>query len=422
MTYLESLILCFFDAVFVVIIGRKLMSKKPMIDKWGLLLIVLLSFSLSLTSRLVPEELNIYIDSLITFFVFMVYFRISAFKSLMLTLIFSIVAIIVQMLAMVPLILIFGEIEIVFSQGVVAQAAGLIIVTLIYFFIPINVIYEFSIKKNRMIKIIIANIAVLLLVILTYWYLSLESLLENALFIVVVALGLVVLNGVIIRNGLRNEHDKKQLGIYEAYFPVIERLAVDVRKKQHDFNNHLQAISAVVTMNDSIDVIREEVERYGSEIRESQSGNELISLENKIAAGFIYSKLKEINEEGKVLETNIQSSVSFRPLRTYELIEILGILLDNAAEASEKGQVIGLFIFEKDNSLNIITKNRSGYITNKQFNEIFSEGYSSKGEGRGLGLSKLSKIVKRYKGEILVENEENEKQHNHVVFHVVIPQ
>jgi sensor histidine kinase regulating citrate/malate metabolism len=284
----------------------------------------------------------------------------------------------------------------------------------------VNAIYEFALGKNHIVRIMLINVFALLMCVLVYFYLNINNFIENAIAMVSVAMFLVVLNGLIIRNGLRNEHEKRQLEIYEAYYPVMERLTCEMRKKQHDFNNHIQTVSAIVDTSKSLTEAKELVKLYGNEIKENQKGEEFINIRNRIIAGFLYSKYCEIIEKGYRVEFEIQSSLCVSPVSDYDIVEILGILLDNAIEATEKENIIGLVAFT-DDTINLIVKNTSPYLKHKELQKIFSEGYSTKGAERGLGLSKLKEIINKYNGEILVENEMTEKQQNIVTFHVLIP-
>jgi len=89
---------------------------------------------------------------------------------------------------------------------------------------------------------------------------------------------------------------------------------------------------------------------------------------------------------------------------------VLGILLDNAIEASEECVLPKIEIgFIKDNqSLIIVICNRyKGDIPS--VDKLYKKGYSTKGANRGIGLTSLREIINKYESiylDTLIENGE----------------
>ena len=89
-------------------------------------------------------------------------------------------------------------------------------------------------------------------------------------------------------------------------------------------------------------------------------------------------------------------------IKTYDLTRILGILLDNAIEASSKCEekIINITI-RKDNKVNRQLFIIENTYANKDVNtdRIFEKGYTSKieddGQSHGLGLWEVRKILKK---------------------------
>ena len=80
-----------------------------------------------------------------------------------------------------------------------------------------------------------------------------------------------------------------------------------------------------------------------------------------------------------------------------DLSRCLGILLDNAIEASlssEKKRLNIAFIKKNSSILIIISNTFKGVIP--PLSKIFKTGFSTKGKNRGLGLSNLSEIMNNY--------------------------
>lgn len=87
----------------------------------------------------------------------------------------------------------------------------------------------------------------------------------------------------------------------------------------------------------------------------------------------------------------------------YQLVEIYGILIDNAIEASAltdtKYVMISLKLKDSKNLFSII--NSSRIITPVEVSKMFGRGYSTKADlNRGVGLYKLRKMVEKERGTI----------------------
>lgn len=419
MNYHESLILTLFDITAYLLIAKKLLEIKKFYWK-DLILVITLTVLVATGSFFIPDQYNFFISAIFLIIGFLVYFKLTFFKSLILYIISIVVLIIVQLISMLPVYLIFGGIEQTFTNGIIAQCIGMAVVILIFLFLPVHAIYRLANKKNRVIKILLLNIFILAVCIPLYWYLDIDGMINNIIIYAGISLALVVLNGIIIRNGLRNEHEEKELAIYKKYLPVIENLTDDIRKRQHDYSNHVQALKGMALAHEDINKVRTEMELYSTELSESIKNKELLFLDNKILAGFLFSKTHDANVENIEIKYKL-SNISFR-LMNYELIEVISILLDNAIEACKPGEKIELSLYCDMGLSTIKVTNPAEPVSKEALDSFFEKGYSTKSPGkRGYGLSRLSDIVKKYDGKIKIYNENKERQQNHVVFLVSFP-
>ena len=82
---------------------------------------------------------------------------------------------------------------------------------------------------------------------------------------------------------------------------------------------------------------------------------------------------------------------------TPDLLRGLGILIDNAIEAvPEKEGQIRIVLLQEEKELYIAVVNN--YAAEPNLNALSAKGYTTKGTGRGTGLSSYRKILSRYPG------------------------
>lgn len=205
---------------------------------------------------------------------------------------------------------------------------------------------------------------------------------------------------------------QQELMIYKLYIKPMEELTKDIRARQHEFDNHMNAILNMhVTIGDYDELVRAQ-SAYCKEIYGDRSRCDpaLLRISDKILAGFLYSKIISapgyIDIDIQVLSQEIVTSVS-----EHALVEIIGTLTDNAFEAAtpQKNKV-EMVLDAKDDKLMFAIKNQVEGLTMSRIAHFFEKGHTTKTdrEGRGLGLYQADQIAKRHKGEITVELLEQE--------------
>ena len=105
-----------------------------------------------------------------------------------------------------------------------------------------------------------------------------------------------------------------------------------------------------------------------------------------------------------------------------EWIEAIGILLDNAIEASPKGSTVFLSSKKQGDFLELTVANPAPPLSNTEFMALFGKGVTTKAnrDGHGFGLYNILRMTERYHGKILTRNESILNE-NYVVFGVLMP-
>lgn len=124
--------------------------------------------------------------------------------------------------------------------------------------------------------------------------------------------------------------------------------------------------------------------------------NQLGRIEFLELKGLVLAKIMEAEKQGLNLFVEVQEPIEAISMKTADILRCLGILLDNAIEASIHAEqnFLTLLLLKENGVITIIVKNH--LKNNPPLHQIWQEGYSTKGENRGLGLSNLRQIISNY--------------------------
>lgn len=223
---------------------------------------------------------------------------------------------------------------------------------------------------------------------------------------------ITILLCVMVMNWQRAKEDsavkEKELELRKAYDTMYGQLLESVRRKQHDFDSHIQAILAQHMVADTLEELVERQRRYCDDVRHENQYNKLLSGGNSIVIGFLYSKFVEAEAAGCEISYKVKTEQLECQIPSYKLIEILGVLLDNAMEAVEDRQEKKLYIelIENTEQIHILVGNSFERVTREQMEEFIKFNFSTKGSGRGIGLSNVVDILQQYNCDLMIYNKE----------------
>lgn len=206
-----------------------------------------------------------------------------------------------------------------------------------------------------------------------------------------------------------NKQREEELKAYEKYNLIYKDLISEVRKRQHDFTNHIQAVFSMNMFATDLDELVREQNEYCSKIMIENTTNKLLREDiPSVLAGFLYTKISQAEKENIKVKYRINISDIEKRISFSELVEMLGNLFDNAIEANrmieEKNKRIDFFINQEEESLIIEISNPYCWEGTNETDDMLEEGKSTKGKGRGLGLANVTKIVEKYHGTLEVKN------------------
>ena len=199
-------------------------------------------------------------------------------------------------------------------------------------------------------------------------------------FILFVCVAIVLILSVkLIKYKIKSKEVETELRMYKLFSNSFQGLIDDIRLRQHEFKNH---INAIYSQHFSYDT-------YEDLVNAQKNYCEILMQENR------FNKLLLQGNQVLIRELDIGIPI-------YKIVEILGDLLDNAVEAlmeNEETNKLHVDILE-NNNFYLEVRNESLYVTYEMLESFFSKGYSKKGENRGLGLYNVKKICEKYKMEI----------------------
>lgn len=201
---------------------------------------------------------------------------------------------------------------------------------------------------------------------------------------------------------------KKELEITNVYDQYTEELLQTVIKKQHDFDNYLQALLAQFEIATTLDELVYDQKKFIFEINQDNHFNKLLAGGKSLIVVFLYSKFVNAENKGCQINYIVKTNEMLCNVPLYNLVEIIGILFDNAVEAVARGddRRICVRIIETEKEIEIMISNPSLYVTQEELQNWLQTGTSTKGENRGLGLANVMEIVERYDADFFLYNEE----------------
>ena len=200
---------------------------------------------------------------------------------------------------------------------------------------------------------------------------------------------------------LEFRNKQKEFENLKQYTESLEKLYSDMRVFRHDYIN---IISSMIGYIDNRDMDGLERHFYENIIPVSKSMQKkdfkIGSIKNihiPEIKGIVSSKLIRAQELGLDVHVEVVENIDDIKMNIIDLSRGLGILLDNAIEASKESLEFKLKLaFIKTEKAIIIVISNSYKEKNISLNKIFKPNYSTKGSGRGIGLNNLKKIIDDY--------------------------
>lgn len=204
----------------------------------------------------------------------------------------------------------------------------------------------------------------------------------------------------IYKRSLKNKLKQEREQNLEAYLKNLEYSEEKLRRFKHDYQNMLLSLRSLASQEDSSKLL-EKLDTYSKKELDQGSFEKyknLTRIKDLQMKSLLISKIIEI--EKKHIKFSFECSTVIDNLDKFidpfDLSRIIGIVFDNAIEASENNSTaeIKSYMFQNKNSFIFEIENKMS--NDIEVSKIQQAGYSTKNKHQGLGLSNINQIRAKY--------------------------
>jgi len=268
-----------------------------------------------------------------------------------------------------------------------------------------------KINQNKQFPTLLAIISTLILfsfygsiILSTYLGNEIELITLNFIFLTIyLVIGLIIFYfyAKTLREKYEMQRHKDEQENLQRYTKEIEIQYTEMRKFKHDYQNILSSLDNFVAEEDfeglknyyleKIKVTSEIMNKHLFQL-EALSKIEVREIKSILAMKLMRAQEQRIDVTFEAVDT-----IKTIPLDSVVLVRTLGILLDNAIEElielNDGKLLVG--VLKSERSITFIVQNTCRDDIPK-VHQLKQLGFSTKGDGRGVGLNNLSEFVKTY--------------------------
>ena len=221
--------------------------------------------------------------------------------------------------------------------------------------------------------------------------------------LLVCALALVVIWGAFldIRDAYSTREIARTRRMLEDSNRQLEALNGQLRAQRHDFMNHIQVIYSLTEMEDQTSAL----DYMDTLYQDLQKVSRALKTASPALNALISAKMADCEEQRIAFTADVRSDWNNSPVPAWEMCRVLGNLIDNAVEAvaEQKEPTVTLRLWEDVRGCHFSVSNSGAPIPEELREKIFETGFSTKREGRGMGLHIVQDIVTRHGGTVSLD-------------------
>ena len=270
---------------------------------------------------------------------------------------------------------------------------------------------QFSVRKATNYAIVINALQIgLILVVLAAIAISPELKLSTGLLMALtIVASLVIIWGAVvdIREALHTRKLLTQLDDMDDTIDAMGQFNNTLRAQRHDFLNHLQVVYSLIEMEEygeANDYIEQVYGRITAVSRVMKTANPAVNalLQVKVAA---------CEKAGTKVDVSINSKWEAleAAMPDWEMCKVLSNLIDNAIDAMEKlpekKRRLSITLGENVRQYTFRVENTGEMIPEGIRERMFIPGFTTKGEGHGMGLHIVRRTLQERGGDIAVQSD-----------------
>ena len=271
-----------------------------------------------------------------------------------------------------------------------------------------------SIRKatNYAVVINALQIALILVMLLAIIFIpEISASYKLLLTLTIIASLVIIWGGVVdIREALHTRKLISQLDDMDETIDAMGQFNNTLRAQRHDFLNHLQVVYSLIEMeeyqeaNDYIEQV------YGKITAVSK----VMKTANPAVNALLQVKVAACEKAGVPVEVSITSKWDTleNTIPDWEMCKVLSNLIDNAIDAMEnvpaESRRLAISLGENVKQYTFRVENTGERIPENIREHIFIPGFTTKGDGHGMGLHIVRKTLQDRDGEISVTSDEKQ--------------
>lgn len=214
---------------------------------------------------------------------------------------------------------------------------------------------------------------------------------------------LVYLSNKNIKDKLNQKYKDKEYKQLKEYTDMIEARSKELRGFKHDYKNILLVLGSYIKDEDIVGL----KEFYNKDLL--PESNKIINSHKDFGAlqhikisglkGLISSKAIIAQDNGIQINIDISEDIFALSIRKIDISRIIGILFDNAIESALMCKVKKInFGLVKNEGSTVLSISNSCTEDTPSIHQMYEKHFSTKGDGRGIGLKTIRKIIsEKYK-------------------------
>ena len=279
-----------------------------------------------------------------------------------------------------------------------------------------------SVRKATNYAIVIngLQIALILVMLLAIIIVPEISTSYHLLLTLTIVASLVIIWGAVvdIREALHTRKLLTQLDDMDDTIDAMSQFNNTLRAQRHDFLNHLQVVYSLIEMEEYQEA-NDYIEQVYGRIT---SVSRVVKTANPAVNALLMVKTAACEKTGVPVEVSITSKWETleNAMPDWEMCKVLSNLIDNAIDAMERvpeGQRrLVIALGENVKQYTFLVENTGEMIPETVRERIFIPGFTTKGEGHGMGLHIVRRTLQERGGDIQVESDDK-----HTVFSGYVP-